>query len=290
MRIVVTGAGGRLGGVVTAELTAAGHHVTALDRTDLDITSPDGVTHAIGRLGPDAIVNCSAYNDVDGAEANQAAAFAINARGPALLADVAAATGALLVHYSTDFVFDGTAREPYDEDAATNPVNVYGASKLAGEEAVRGRCRHFILRVESLFGGTGVRGHQSTIDWIAGKLLSGATVRAVVDRTVSPSYVFDVASATRALLEHDAPLGTYHCVNSGFTSWYELAAEVVRGMGLSGRIEPVRSADLKTVAPRPQFCALSNAKLQSAGAAMPGWQDAVQRHLATVARAQAGAA
>jgi dTDP-4-dehydrorhamnose reductase len=159
---------------------------------------------------------------------------------------------------------------------------------------VRDTCRHYILRVESLFGGAGVRGHQSTIDWIAGKLLTTATVRAVVDRTVSPSYVFDVASATRTLIEHDAPLGTYHCVNSGFTSWYELATEVARRMGLSGRIEPVRSADLKTIAPRPQFCALSNARLQSAGAVMPDWQDAVRRHLATVAaaaaRTEAGAA
>jgi dTDP-4-dehydrorhamnose reductase len=276
----VTGAKGRLGGAVRAELALAGHNVIALGRADLDITSTEQVGTVIGRLCPEAIVNCGAYNDVDRAEANQKTAFAVNADGPSLLADAAEAAGALLVHYGSDFVFDGAAAAPYVEDELPNPLNVYGTSKLSGESEVRRRCDHYILRVESLFGGSGARGHRATVDWIADKLLAGAVVHAVADRTVSPSYVPDVARATRMLLEDRAPLGTYHCVNSGFSSWYELAAEVARSLGITGRIEPVMAADLKTVAFRPRFCALSNRKLQAAGVDMPSWQSAIRRHLA----------
>ena len=286
MRIIVTGAGGRLGGAVWAELASAGHTVTALGRADLDITSAEHMRTAIARLCPEVIVNCSAYNDVDGAETNQAAAFAINAHGPSLLADTAEAAGALLVHYGSDFVFDGTAQEPYAEDAAPNPLNVYGASKLAGESAVRRVRGHYILRVESLFGGSCGVGRRATVDWIAAKLLAGAVVHAVVDRTVSPSYVFDVARATRTLLEYHAPFGTYHCVNSGFSTWYELAVEIACALGIAGRIEPVTAADLKTMATRPRFCALSNLKLYAVGVAMPSWQSAIRRHLPPLVTAQ----
>jgi dTDP-4-dehydrorhamnose reductase len=294
MRILVTGAGGRLGGAVWAELASAGHTVAALGRSELDVTSAEQVRTTIARLCPEAIVNCSAYNDVDGAETNRESAFAINAHGPSVLAQAASATGAILVHYGTDFVFDGTAAEPYAEDDTPNPLSVYGASKLAGESAVRCVRGHYILRVESLFGGSGVAGRRATIDWIAARLLAGSVVHAVVDRTVSPSYVFDVVHATRTLLEYQAPFGTYHCVNSGFGTWYELAVEVACALGIAGRIEPVTVADLKTVASRPRFCALSNLRLYGVGVAMPSWQSAIRRHLPSVVstqiHVQAGAA
>jgi dTDP-4-dehydrorhamnose reductase len=292
MRILITGAGGRLGGSIRGELASAGHSVTAPGRADLDITSAEQIGTAIAQLCPDAIVNCSAYNDVDRAESNQAVAFAINAVGPSLLADAAEAAGVVLVHYGSDFVFDGTALEPYSEEAVPNPLNVYGASKLSGESEVRRSRRHYILRVESLFGGSGARGHRATVDWIAGRLLAGAVVHAVVDRTVSPSYVCDVARATRMLLEHQAPFGTYHCVNSGFSTWYELAQEIARGLGIPARIEPITAVDLTAIASRPRFCALSNRKLHAVGVDMPSWESAIRRHLVAAAQTdvQAGAA
>jgi dTDP-4-dehydrorhamnose reductase len=228
------------------------------------------------------IVNCSAYNAVDAAQADEASAFAVNARGPAILADAATAAGTVLVHFSTDFVFDGEARQPYSEDDPVNPLSVYGASKLAGEVGVRRAPRHYVLRVESLFGGLGVRGHRSTVDHIAETLRAGGMVRALADRTVSPSYVPDVAQATRALLEGNAPSGTYHCVSSGFTTWFDLAREIAQRLAVSeSRIEPAMIADFETAAPRPQFCALSNEKLRAAGICMPVWQSAIERHLAT---------
>ena len=280
MRLVITGAGGRLGAVMASELQQSGHHVTALTRSELDITNPRSVHAAIGRLEPDAIVNCCAYNAVDAAEADPAAAFAVNAHGPAALADAAAHAGAVLVHFSSDFVFDGEAPEPYAEDAPANPLNVYGASKLAGEHQVQRLGEHYILRVESLFGGPMLTGRTATIDYIADNLTAGLTVRAMVDRTVSPSYVDDVVRASRALLERGAPFGTYHCVTSGCTTWYELACEAARCLGATAPVLPVRSDDFVAPAARPRFCAMSNRKLRALGIEMLSWRAALAHHLA----------
>ena len=281
MRIIVTGAGGRLGPVVARELAAAGHQVTALRHADLDICDPDRLAAACGRLRPQALVNCASYNAVDAAETNPEAAFALNAGGPANLAAAALGHDALLVHYSTDFVFDGEANVPYPEEAATNPLGVYGRSKLEGErEACRAR-RHYVLRLASLFGGVGAGSHAAAIDWIADALMAGRPVRAFVDRTVSPSYAVDVARATRALIERNAPSAIYHCVSSGFTTWYDLANEVARLLGTSADIEPSLSVDAGRGARRPRFCALSNRRLLDLGVDMPAWQSAVSRHLAT---------
>jgi dTDP-4-dehydrorhamnose reductase len=280
MRIVITGAAGRLGAALHQEFAAAGHDVIALGRRDLDITVEEQVGTVLKGLRPDAILNCSAYNAVDAAEADPASAFALNAHGPANLARAAREGDALLVHYSTDFVFDGRAREPYSETAATNPLSVYGASKLQGEDEVRRLERHYILRLESLFGGTGIRGHRSTIDQIADSILKGLAVRVVRDRTVSPSRVSDVTRASRELLERGAPFGTYHCVNSGFATWYDVALEISRQLFRPADIVPVFASDLVTPALRPRFCALANQKLLSLGIEMPSWGRAIAQHLA----------
>ena len=279
MHIAVMGAGGRLGTAVCHEFRSAGHRVAAFAHTDLDVTDAAQVAGAIERLHPDAIINCSAYNAVDAAETEADAAFALNAHGPALLREAAAACDAPFVHFSTDFVFDGRAAKPYGEADTTNPLGVYGASKLAGEVEVARTPRHYILRVASLFGGSGVRGHRATVDQIADTLLAGGQARALVDRTVSPSYVPDVAWATRMLLEREAPYGTYHCVSGGATTWYELALLVARLVHVPACVEPLLASQLKTRAPRPLFCALSNRKLREIGVELPGWQSALRRHL-----------
>jgi len=279
MDIIVTGAAGRLGGAIVAEVAAAGHNVTALGRSDLDVANSDQVSAAIERLQPQVIVNCSAYNAVDDAERNQKKAFDVNAQGPSILAAAARRTSALLVHFSSDFVFDGTAVEPYAEDALPNPLSVYGASKLAGEIEARRAGRHYVLRVESNFGGLCPAGRRATVDHITDNIFGGMPVRAFADRTVSPSYVADVARATRALIEYGAPYGTYHCVNSGYTTWYELAVEIARQMGVRSRITPTMSTDVVTAAPRPRFCALSNRKLCALRIEMPTWQSAIERYL-----------
>ena len=279
MGVVVTGAAGRLGRVLCSELISAGYDVLPLERSELDICSADQVTAVIQRIRPEIIFNCAAYNAVDGAETNRGTAFAVNARGPALLGNAAQAVGGLFVHFSSDFVFDGDGAVPYTERHPTHPLNVYGRSKLAGEVGARQVPRHYILRVSSLFGGAGANGHRATVDYIVDSLVAGTTVRAAVDRTVTPSYAPDVAQAILAMIRDRVPYGTYHCASATATTWYELAREVARQLGSNTRIEPVHAADLKSIAPRPRACALASDRLASRGILMPTWESAVRRHL-----------
>jgi dTDP-4-dehydrorhamnose reductase len=279
-RVLVTGAAGRLGAALVEAVSQAGSCVLPLDRGKLDITDGDQVMTTVRELRPDLVVNCSAYNAVDAAETDVSAAFAVNAYGPGALATAASEIGAVLVHYSTDFVFDGSASSPYDEDAAPNPLSIYGASKLAGEEEVRQTDRHYILRVESLFGGRTKPGTRTTVDYLIDNLAQGREVRAAVDRIVTPSYVRDVVRATMALVNGRSPYGTYHCVASGQTTWYDLAGEIASLLGAPPLVTPVAAADLPTAARRPQFCALSVRKLQRLGIVMPTWRATLRAHLA----------
>ncbi|HEV3484654.1 MAG TPA: NAD(P)-dependent oxidoreductase, partial [Vicinamibacterales bacterium] len=225
---------------------------------------------------PDVIVNCAAYTDVDGAEDDPATALERNAFGVLALARAAAGRGATLIHYSTDFVFDGTASTPYSEEDAPNPRSTYALSKLLGEWFAADAPSHYVLRVESLFGGTRAK---SSIDRILDALREGRPARVFFDRTVTPSYVADVADASAQLLRRGAPFGLYHCVNTGSSTWQGVAEEAVRLMRVSGEIVPVSVKDVPLRASRPQYCALSNDKLRSVGIAMPTWQDALARYI-----------
>src|SRR5215212_306868 len=275
MKIVITGAGGQLGQAMARDL-AGRHHVTALARADLDVAREDDVLRVMGTLRPEAIVNCAAYNAVDRAEDDVLAALEGNAFAVQALARAAARVGAAFVHFSTDFVFDGEADQPYGEDAPVSPLSVYGQSKLLGEWFTREAPRCYVLRVESLFGGPLPR---SSIDRIAEAIGAGQETRVFEDRVVSPSFVEDVVTATEALLARGIAGGVYHCVNSGHATWHAVAQEIAAVLGLQPRLAPVRLADIVMRARRPRFCALSNAKLAAAGIPMPSWQDALRRHL-----------
>jgi len=289
MRVAIVGAAGMLGAVTVREWLAHGHHVTALTRADLDVTNPGDVQAVLERLAPDVIINCTAYNRVDDAEDDPSTSLAVNTWAVRSLARAAEAVGAVFVHYSTDFVFDGVTDRPYAETDAPNPQSAYGMSKLMGEwfalevgrteevgrPALEGR--QYVLRVESLFGGSASR---STIDRMLGHMRAGQTVLAFRDRVVSPSHVDDVARATRHLVTAQAPGGLYHCVNSGYASWLEVA-ESLRGLaGLPhAEIRGTNAGDVGLKAQRPKFAALSNQKLIEAGVPMPSWQAALSRHL-----------
>jgi dTDP-4-dehydrorhamnose reductase len=180
------------------------------------MADPDAVARAVATVRPDVIINCAAFNDVDGAESAPVAALAVNAFAPRNLARAARDADAVLVHYGTDFVFDGRASQPYDEMATPSPQSTYAASKLLGEWFALEAPHSYVLRVESLFGSplnwTGRRG---TFDGILSNLEQGREVRAFTDRIVSPGYVVDIAAATRHLVMSAAAPGLYHCVNSG---------------------------------------------------------------------------
>jgi len=279
MKVLVTGAAGQLGGA-TVQQFQRGHTVVALTRRELDLTDHTATARIVAAERPDWIINCSAFNDVDGAEDRPAVAIEVNALAVKALARAADAAGATFVHYSTDFVFAGDATRPYSEEDAPSPRSVYAMSKLLGEWFARDAPRWYVLRVESLFGGPAAK---SSTDRIADAIRAGKPARVFHDRTVSPSYVVDVAAATRRLLENGAPIGLYHCVNSGSATWAELAEEVGRVLGTTPALERVSVADVKLRAERPKYCVLSNAKLAAAGVTMPPWQDALRRYLAPAA-------
>jgi dTDP-4-dehydrorhamnose reductase len=222
------------------------------------------------------IVNCAAYNQVDRAEEEPHRALDVNAFGVRALARAAASAGALFVHYSSDFVFDGTATRPHTEDDAPNPQSVYAASKLLGEWFALEAPGAYVLRVESLFG---ARERRSSLEAIVAGLRSGTEVPVFTDRTVSPSYIVDVAAATLALVERCPAAGLYHCVNSGAATWEAVAIEAARQLDVTPRLRPMKLAEMKLSAPRPLYCALSNAKLAAAGILMPAWEDALSRYL-----------
>jgi dTDP-4-dehydrorhamnose reductase len=279
MRVIVTGAAGLLGAAIQREFQA-GYTVLPLDRAALDLSDEHAVARTVAGAAPDVIINCAAYNNVDGAEGAPAHALRVNAFGVLSLTRAARAAGATLFHYSTDFVFDGAASEPYGEDALPNPRGVYAASKLLGDWFAREAPGSYVLRVESLFGQPGAsRTRQGSLGTIIERIRSGAEVPVFVDRTASPSYTADVAAATRALFERRAPPGLYHCVNSGAATWAEIAHAAARLLDRPLRMVPITLESARLLAPRPRYCALSNARLAAAGVPMPHWQDALGRYL-----------
>ena len=281
MRIMITGAGGLLAAAVIREFEAAGDTTIPLRRKDLDITRPEAVAQAIGAARPDLVVNCAAFNDVDGAEGDATGALALNAFAVRSLARAARRTGSGFVHYGTDFVFDGDQNRPYAEDDPPNPRSTYAASKLLGEWFALEHPGAFVLRVESLFGEPGPGGSRTgSLRGILARIRAGEPTPVFVDRTVTPGYTTDIAAATRALVQRGAPPGIYHCVNSGPTTWAEIAAETARLLELPLRMVPITLDSVALRARRPKFSALSNGKLAAAGIAMPPWQDALKRHLA----------
>jgi len=279
-RIFLTGAAGRLGATIVE--ACAGCDVVAHTRATLDVTDPSAVGRAVADAAPRVVINCAAYNDVDGAEDRPTEALAVNAFAVRSLARAAEASDATFVHFSTDFVFDGTGEQPYGEDDPTSPRSTYAATKLLGEWFALDSPRGYVMRVESLFGAPlGWRGRQGSVDTLIDGLERGAEVTVFTDRVVSPSYVHDVVGAVNHLVETEAPPGIYHCVNSGQTTWRELAEEGARLLGVPPRLRPITMEAAALKAPRPRFCALSNRKLADAGWAMPTWQDSLRRWLAS---------
>ena len=282
MRVLVTGAHGQLGAAI-AHACADGHEISAFGHEALDVTDEAAVASAVARVRPDAIVNAAAYTDVDGAEDHPVDALNANAFAVRALAKAARHIGAALVHFSTDFVFDGSASRPYSEDDEPSPRSVYAASKLLGEWFAADAPRYYVLRVESLFGrAPGAGPAKGSVAGILNTLTAGGAPKVFEDRTISPTYVIDAARATRFLLEQQVASGLYHCVNTGAITWLEFARELARQLGLEPRFIPTRMADMTLRAQRPQYCALSNAKLRAAGFAMPAWNDALARYLQTV--------
>ena len=268
LKILLIGAGGQLGCCLVEAL--AGEELLAFEHSRLDVTNLDQIRSAIGSLAPDIVINASAFNDVDGAEEHQNAAFLVNAGGPRNLALVTASYNIPLLHVSSDYVFDGSARSPYHEFCETNPLSVYGRSKLAGEEAVRDlNPRHYIVRTAWLF-------WEHAKNFLTGmyRLACRDEVRVVADLLGSPTYVPHLAEAINRLIRTEA-YGTYHFAGKGCASRWDMVVELYRTLGIRTVAIPVPQAAFPAPANRPQYSALTT--WQQPLIDLPPWQEGVAR-------------
>lgn len=274
--ILLTGTGGQLGRELAAILPAVGN-VVACDRPALDLADPAAIVKVVRDAAPHFIVNAAAYTAVDRAEAERDAAFAVNAVAPGILAEEARRAGAVLVHYSTDYVFDGGQRVPYDEAAATAPLNVYGASKLAGEEAIAASgAAALTLRTSWVYGRHGAN-FLVTMQRLAA---TRNELRVVADQTGVPNWSRSLARCTARLIGQGAPYvaeraGLYHLSAQGHATWYDFARAILRDRPV--RITPITTAEYPTPATRPAYGVLDATRFGRVfGFALPDWQELLQ--------------
>jgi dTDP-4-dehydrorhamnose reductase len=269
MRVVVVGAGGMLGRDVAA--AAAGHEVVGLSHREVDVRDGGAVDHALRAQRPDAVVNCAAYTDVDGAESNEDAAMAVNAVGALNVAEAAAAVGAAVVYPSTDYVFDGTKREPYVESDRVAARSAYGRSKLEGELATATVERHLVVRTAWLFG-SGGRNFVETM------LRAGerGAVKVVDDQVGCPTYTRHLAAAIVEMIESGLT-GVVHAAGSGECSWYEFAVEIFRRAGADVDVSPCTTDEFPRPAPRPAYSVLRSERPPAP--TLPHWREGLAAYL-----------
>jgi dTDP-4-dehydrorhamnose reductase len=277
MRILLTGPTGQVGSALLDTLPSLGE-VVPLERSELDLASADSIRMAVRSVAPEVIVNAAAYTAVDRAETEESLARLVNAEAPAVLAEEARRTGALLVHFSTDYVFDGEKPAPYLESDVTSPLNAYGRSKLAGEQAVQAsRCRHLIFRTSWVYS-TGGANFLLTMLRLARE---GRPLRVVDDQHGAPTSSRMIATAVAEVLakpgEHN---GLYHMTAAGATTWHGFAQAIFEASGTNADLLPIFSSEYRCAARRPRNSVLDNGKLAShLQVRLPSWQDGMHQVL-----------
>lgn len=269
--VLIVGAKGMLGSMLAQVFVE--QSPVLYDREELDITNLEQVREKVREVKPEVVINAAAYTDVDGAEVNRELAFVVNETGVKNLAVVAKELGATLVHYSTDYVFPGDKKEGYSEADIPGPSpNVYGESKLAGEQVLQAIApTYYLIRTAWLYGFGGK-------NFVATMLKLAATqqiIQVVNDQHGSPTFTKDVAQFTHQLLEGNYPPGTYHATNSGQTTWSDFAREIFRLANVAIEVQPVTSDQFPRLARRPAYSMLINTK----GPTMRSWQDALKEYI-----------
>jgi len=269
LRILLTGRNGQVGWELERALPALGE-VTATDRSRLDLADPDAVRRLVRETKPDIIVNAAAYTAVDKAESERELAMKVNATAPGILAEEAKRLGALLIHYSTDYVFDGEKRSPYTEDDAPNPISHYARTKLEGERSIAASgCRHLIVRTSWVYGPRASNFYQV----IRRKAEANEPMLMVDDQTSVPTTSAFVAQHTAALVRKEAT-GLLHLVPSGQATRYEFARELVKAMRSRSTVEAVPASRFPSPARRPRFSVLDNRRAAALlRARLPEWKD-----------------
>lgn len=285
MKILLTGKNGQVGFELQRALAPLGE-IAAVDHQECDLSNPDALRLLIADLKPQVIINPAAYTAVDKAESEPALAHAVNAVAPGILGEEAARCGALVIHYSTDYVFDGSKEGAYREDDTPNPQSVYGQSKLAGEQALQASgADHLIFRTSWVFGAHGGNFAKTMLRLAAER----DRLNIVADQFGAPTSAALLADVTAQILGQyqrqgraDFPFGLYHLVASGCTTWHEYAQTVIRAAQAAGRplklsaddVQPIATRDYPLPAPRPANSRLDTGKLrQTFGLELPAWQD-----------------
>lgn len=274
--VLIFGANGMVGRALTSEW---GNLAVALSHTDCDITQRESIETILLKYKPAAIFNCAAITNVDTCEKEPELAMRVNAAAVEMMATVCKQQGITLIHFSTDYVFDGSGNQPSPEDRKHDPINQYGASKAAGEAAIESiRPDYIIARVQWVFG----QGRQNFVDDVATKLRNDVAVRAFSDQFGSPTYAHDAAAMVTELYR-EGHRGIFHAVSTGYTNRVEIAQEVARQLRISSpEIIPVTTASVSLPAQRPLNSRLSIDKISKLGIHPPTWQDAVGRYLKAV--------
>jgi dTDP-4-dehydrorhamnose reductase len=279
MRILLIGALGQLGTDLRKVLT--GHEVIPVDIEDIDIRDPRQVDAMVDDRQPDLLLNCAAFNRVDEAEDTPEAAFAVNTFAVRNLALAARRRNAALVHFSSDYVFDGPGRQAYVEDDLPSPKSVYGISKLSGEAMVQAVCsRYFLVRTCGLYGYTGSRDKGTNFVEAMFRLAAGGKpIRVVNDQVCTPTSTMDLACAVAQLIGTDC-YGLYHLTSGGECTWYEFAKAIFESAGLQPEVEPVASGEFRMKAKRPTYSVLDNRHFRDAGFAdMRHWRESLAEYV-----------
>jgi dTDP-4-dehydrorhamnose reductase len=272
VRILLLGANGQLGSELQRVLQH--HDVVAATRPAFDVADPS-IENNIVACKPQLVIHCAAFTKVDDAEANPELAMRVNADGTKWVARGTARAKARLIYVSTDYVFDGTQNEPYTETDAVNPLNVYGRSKLRGEQEALAECpRSLIVRTSWVYG---AHGH-NFVKTILKLSLQMPELRVVDDQRGSPTYAYDLAVAIEALINKGVS-GIIHAGGEGFCSWYDFAEAIVRSAGHSCRVTPISTGESRRPAARPPFSALATSRLHLYGLTLPPWRDGLERFL-----------
>lgn len=276
MKVAIIGSAGQLGSDV---LDRFGEEVVALSHEEIEIKDINSCRKALKDIK--VVINCAGYVNVDESEDNPDEAFMVNGIGARNIGIVCNERQMINVYISTDFVFDGKKKEPYNENDIPNPLNIYGLSKYAGEIFTRNYCKKFyIIRTASLYGKRGARGKGGNfVDWMIQKANRNEVIRVVEDIVMSPTYTIDVAEMIKKIVEKKLPYGIYHVANRGYCSWFEFAKKIFELLDIKVRLLPIKARELKRKAKRPKFTALESIKLDNYGMKMRNWKDALKEYL-----------
>jgi dTDP-4-dehydrorhamnose reductase len=292
MKALLIGANGQLGSDLLKAFQAAGDTVVPVTHAELEVSSEEQVRGTIATHKPDLVLNTAAYHRVEECEKKPALAFQVNGTGVMNLAIACQESGAVLVQFSTDYVFGGYPKDtPYEETDRRAPLSVYGASKVLGEHLLAAYCdRYFLIRTCGLYGIAGSAGKGGNfVETMLKKAQAGEAIRVVDDQVLTPTYTGDLAEAVRRLLL-TGRFGLYHLTSEGQCSWYEFTRYILERSGIKAQLTPVKTSEFFSAVKRPAYSVLSKAKFRGLGLSIPSWQDALPRYLEERKKKPAGPA